>query len=84
MNEPECRFLLYVLVGLIFGIINWFYLNWLAHISWGSLGESTLVVPVIIGMNFDIWLLPIIPVVIYKARHAQRILSPMLPGKSRL
>jgi len=47
MNEPKRRYLLYALVGLIFGIIDWFYLNWLAYISWGSLGESILVLPII-------------------------------------
>jgi hypothetical protein len=80
MNEPKRRFLLYALIGLIFGIIDWFYLDWLAHISWGSLGESILVIPIIIGMNYGIWLVPIIPVVIYEARHAQGISNPMLAG----
>jgi hypothetical protein len=56
------------------------YLNWLAHISWGGLGESILVLPVIIGMNYGIWLVPIIPVVIYEARHTQRIRNPILAG----
>jgi hypothetical protein len=80
VNETKHRFLLYFLIGLIFGIIDWFYLNWLAHISWGSLGESILVVPIIVGMNYGIWLVPIIPVVIYEARHAEEILYPMLAG----
>ena len=68
------------MIGLIFGIIDWFYLEWLAHISWGSLGESILVVPIIIGMNYGIWLVPIIPVVIYEARRAEKMLQPMLAG----
>ena len=80
MNETKRRFLLYALIGLIFGIIDWFYLDWLAHISWGSLGESILVVPIIIGMNYGIWLVPIIPVVIYEARQADKILYPVLAG----
>jgi hypothetical protein len=80
MNETKHRFFLYALVGLIFGIIDWFYLDWLAHISWGSLGESILVVPIIIVMNYGIWLVPIIPVVIYEARHAEKIIYPMLAG----
>ncbi len=80
MNKTKRRFFLYALIGLIFGMIDWFYLNWLAHISWGSLGESILVVPVIIGMNYGIWLVPITPVVIYEARHADRIIKPMLAG----
>jgi hypothetical protein len=80
VNDTKRRFFLYALIGLIFGIIDWFYLNWLAHISWGSLGESVLVVPIIIGMNYGIWLVPIIPVVIYEARHAEKMLYPMLTG----
>lgn len=80
MNETKRRFFLYALIGLIFGIIDWFYLDWLAHISWGSLGESILVVPIIIVMNYGIWLVPIIPVVIYEARHAEKIIYPMLAG----
>ena len=80
MNKTRHRFLLYALIGLFFGMIDWFYLNSLAHISWGSLGESILVVPIIIGMNYGIWLVPIIPAVIYEARHAQRIRNSMFAG----
>jgi len=80
LNTPRHRFFLYSAIGLFFGIIDWFYLNWLAHISWGSLGESVLVVPIIIAMNYGIWLVPIIPVVIYETRRAERILYPMLAG----
>lgn len=81
MKESKCRFLLYALVGLNFGIIDWFYLNWLAHISWGTVGEeSILVLPIVVGMNYGIWLVPIIPVAIYEARHARRIRNPMLAG----
>jgi hypothetical protein len=80
MNESKRRFWLYALIGLIFGIIDWFYLDWLAHISWGSLGDSILVVPIIIVMNYGIWLVPIIPVAIYETRHAEKIVSPMRAG----
>lgn len=80
MNKPKLRFLFYAIIGLIFGVIDWFYLDWLAHISWGSLGESILVIPIIILMNYGIWLVPIVPVVIYEARHAERMISPMLAG----
>lgn len=80
MNETKRRFFLYALIGLIFGVIDWFYLNWLAHISWGSLGESILVVPIIISMNYGIWLVPILPVVVFEAGRAEKILSPMLAG----
>ena len=80
MNRPNRRFLLYTLIGFVFGVIDWFYLNWLAHISWGSLGQSILVVPIILLMNFGIWLVPIIPVVIFEVRHAEKMIYPMLAG----
>ncbi len=84
MTENRSRFLLYALIGLIFGTIDWFYLDWLAHISWGSLGEFILVIPIvipiIIAMNYGIWLVPIIPVVVYEARRARRMRDPMLVG----
>ena len=80
MNGGRWRFFLYALIGLIFGIIDWFYLDWLAHISWGNLGETILVVPIIIAMNYGIWLVPLIPVIIYEARRAKRIQNPMLAG----
>lgn len=80
MTKSNHRFVLYSALGLVFGILDWFYLNWLAHISWGSLGQSILVVPIILLMNYGIWLLPIIPVVIFEVRHVDKIIYPMLAG----
>jgi hypothetical protein len=80
MNSRKQRFFLYILIGLAFGVIDWFYLNWLAHISWGSLGQSILVVPIILLMNFGIWLVPIIPVVIFEAMRSDKMIFPVLAG----
>ena len=80
MKRLNQRFLLYTLIGLVFGMIDWFYLNWLAHISWGSLGQSILVVPIIIMLNYGIWLVPLIPIVIYEVRHSDKTIYPMLAG----
>lgn len=80
MNKPNNRFLLYAGIGILFGIIDWFYLDWLASNPWGGLGESILIVPVIIAMNYGIWLVPIIPVTIYEAMRAERAFYPMLAG----
>ncbi len=80
MSRTNGRFFLYVLIGLFFGIIDWFYLNWLAHISWGRLGDSFFIIPIIILMNYGIWLIPIIPVVIYEAKIVQKIIFPALAG----
>ena len=80
MNKPKNRFLLYALIGLVFGVLDWFYLDWLAHLEWGSLGESVLVVPVIIAMNFGIWLVPLIPIVLYEAKQTLRLINPIAAG----
>jgi len=80
MKKPKIRFLLYAIIGLLFGVIDWFYLEWLAHISWGSLGESILVVPIIIGMNYGIWLVPILPMEIYESRFAVKNIYAMFSG----
>lgn len=74
------RWTIFAGIGLLFGVIDWFYLDWLAHISWGSLGESTMVIPLIILLNYGIWLVPIIPAVIIAARNGQRIWDPILIG----
>ncbi len=80
MKKSKNQFLLYALIGLVFGVIDWFYLNWIATISWGSLGESILVVPIIIVMNFGIWLVPLIPVAIREAKRSQKISKPIFAG----
>jgi len=74
------RWYIFAGIGLVFGIIDWFYLDWLANITWGSLAESTLVIPIIILLNYGIWLVPIIPAVIIVAMKAQKIWDPILVG----
>lgn len=81
MKQHDYRILLYGLIGLVFGVCDWFYLDWLGHhISWGALRQSILVVPIILIMNYGIWLVPILPVVFFEARRAIKITSPMLAG----
>ena len=60
------RWLLYSLIGLAFGLIDWYYLDLLAHFPWGSLGQSPLVIPIIIAMNYGIWLVPVVPIALTK------------------
>lgn len=72
------RFLLYSLLGLAFGVFDWYYLDGLAHFPWGPLGENLIVVPIIILLNYGIWLVPVIPVAIYEARRSQRARSSAL------
>ena len=80
MSKRIHRFFIYIALGLVFGIIDWFYLDWLAHVSWGSLGKSLPVVPVIVMMNFSIWLVPIILAVIFETRYSGKVFYPMLAG----
>jgi hypothetical protein len=80
MNKPGLRFLGYAIIGLAFGVIDWFYLDWLAHISWGSLGNSILVVPIVVAMNYGFWLVPILPVEIFESRFSEKSISPALAG----
>ena len=78
MIKSAHRFLIYGLIGLAFGVIDWFYLSALAHFSWGSFGNSILVVPVILLFNYGIWLVPVIPIGIYETKHFGTIKSTML------
>ena len=75
------RWHVYVLIGLVFGVLDWFYLDWLSRGLGPNLGENPfIVIPIMIVLNYGIWLVPIIPVVIYEARRAEHIKSVMLAG----
>jgi hypothetical protein len=75
------RWYVYALIGLIFGIFDWFFLDWLAKDIGPNLGENSIIVtPIILGLNYGIWLLPIIPVTIYESRLAKTIKNPIFAG----
>ncbi len=80
MHSIRKRFTAYALIGLFFGILDWFYLDWLAHFQWGALSESLLVIPFILLMNYGIWFVPVIPVAIHETGRSGSIRSPMLAG----
>lgn len=65
------RWLIYCLIGLVFGVVDWYYLDLLAHFSWGQLGESLLVIPIIIALNYGIWLVPVVPIAIYEVHRSR-------------
>jgi hypothetical protein len=75
------RWYFYALIGLIFGVFDWFYLDWLARGLGPNLGENPfIVIPIILGLNYGIWLVPIIPVTLYEANRAKTIKSPIFAG----
>jgi len=63
------RWLIYCLIGLAFGVVDWYYLDSLAHFPWGQLGESPVVIPIIIALNYGIWLVPVLPIAIYEVHR---------------
>jgi hypothetical protein len=65
------RWFVYSLIGLLFGIIDWYYLDLLSHFTWGRLGQSPLVIPLIIIFNYGIWLLPVVPIAIYEVHRSK-------------
>ena len=75
------RWYIYCLIGLAFGVIDWFYLDWLAFDFRPNLAESSVwIIPLMIAMNYGIWLVPLIPAVIFESRKADRIKTPILTG----
>ena len=73
------RWHFYILIGLVFGIFDWFYLDWLSRSLGPNLGENPfIIIPIIIGLNYGIWLVPIIPVVIYETKKANTVKGPVL------
>jgi hypothetical protein len=74
------RFGVYFVLGLAFGVLDWYYLDGLAHFPWGSFGNSIFVVPVIILLNYGIWLVPILPIAWRETRAGRGIRFPMLAG----
>jgi hypothetical protein len=74
------RWLIYPLVGLIFGVIDWYYLDLLAHFPWGEIGNNPVVVPIIIALNYSIWLVPVLPITIYETRMSLSAFRSALAG----
>ena len=75
------RWILYTLIGLVFGVLDWYYLNWLTY----DLGRSLMTNPILWRvlkniLNYGIWLVPIVPVVIHEGRKAPNIKRPAYAG----
>jgi len=75
------RWYLYGLIGLAFGVIDWFYQDWLTSDFARSLGDpGSWMIPIMFIMNYGIWLVPLTPAVILESRKAHRIKTPILTG----
>jgi hypothetical protein len=77
------RWWIYLLIGIGFGILDWYYLDLLASIGRNPtisdrLNEATgiirlLVIGLLIGSNYGIWLVPVIPVSIFEWRRSHSL-----------
>lgn len=74
------RWWVYGLIGLLFGVADWYYLDGLAHFPWGGLANSALVVPLLIALNYGIWLLPVVPVTWHESRVSGKARSSAVAG----
>jgi hypothetical protein len=74
------RWWIYALVGLVFGVIDWYYLDLLASLARNpalnaQLNQAAgfvrlLAVVFLISQNYGIWLVPVIPVAIIEVRRS--------------
>jgi hypothetical protein len=70
------RWLIYVLLGLGFGIVDWYFLALLASIT---KSQAFLRMPdfvhlplliILMVFNFGVWLIPAIPIAIFETKHS--------------
>jgi hypothetical protein len=74
------RMLIYCLIGLISGVADWYYLDLLANFPWGPLSDEVIMVPVVILLNFGIWILPVVATAVYEIRHSKSVRLSALSG----
>ncbi len=74
---------LYALAGLCFGVLDWFYLDWLPSLGRSpALNDWLMAAPGIVrilavlapvALNYGIWLVPVIPVAIFEMKRSASI-----------
>jgi hypothetical protein len=75
------RWTLYTLIGLVFGVVDWFYLDWLTFDLRQALALNPVLEKGILTLlNFGIWLVPILPIVIVESRKAANVKGPAYAG----
>ena len=78
--QGKKRWLIYVLVGLLFGLADWYYLNILTQFPWGKLQNNPIVIPLIILLNYGIWLVPVLPITFYESRTSRSVSRSAMAG----
>jgi hypothetical protein len=76
------RWLIYIAIGLIFGIVDWYFLDLLASLL-DRLGQDEtlfeaayarlLIIAVFMSWNYGIWLVPVVPTAIYEVKRSQSL-----------
>ncbi len=73
------RWIIYAVLSLGFGIVDWYFLDALSGLGRNEWLNSTLqaapilglvAVALLIGSNYGIWLVPVIPIAVYEARRS--------------
>ncbi len=65
----------YLLIGALFGILDWVFLQFLAGFPWqqtfGSIpGGQFIGLALLLGMDLGIWLVPVVPIAVYETRRS--------------
>src|SRR5512133_3131442 len=77
------RWIIYIIIGLVFGIIDWYFIDFLAYVNQTQqlnnffLARSEILrqlyVVMVIALNWGIWLVPAIPVAIIEMKRSGRL-----------
>lgn len=72
------RWIIYPVIGFYFGVLDWYFLDLLAHLNHAQFSDDnlpafvhTLIVVLIVSINYGIWLVPVIPAGIYEMKNSQ-------------
>jgi len=75
------RWVIYTLIGISFGVLDWYFLVWLTFdLSRSFIDQPILWVILKNLLNYGVWLVPILPIVIHECRKALNIKKPAYAG----
>lgn len=61
------RWVIYLMIGTVFGVFDFFYLGALAQVFF-PFGPAGPIPPFLQVLNLGIWLIPVVPIALYEAR----------------